>query len=260
MSQATIIIPSRYGSTRFPGKPLAQIAGKTLLERVWSVAKAVPGSPRVVVATDDERIFKHVSGFGAEVVMTSPECRNGSERVLEALKLLKANSEIVLNLQGDAPLVPPWVVAEVIEELVKNPNVSVATPAVQLKATDLESSKESKTEAGGTYVVFDNQRNAMYFSKSRIPYIRSAPDGAAAPVFRHIGLYGYRKAALERYVSLEPGYFEQVEQLEQLRLLENGIPIRVCISDLRGRTLWSVDNPSDADRAAEIISKEGELV
>lgn len=254
------VIPARYGSTRFPGKPLAQIAGQMMIERVWRLSAAAEGVDRVVVATDDERILEAVTGFGGEAVMTDEHCRNGTERALDALKRLNSDAEIVINVQGDAPLIPPWVIGGVAEALRGDPALPMATPAVSLPPETEARMRvdKAKGSASGTTVVFGKDMNALYFSKNVIPFRRKPETGA--PVYQHIGLYGYRRDTLEQLVSLEPTPLELTESLEQLRALENGIPIRVVLTDYRGRSAWSVDAPEDAERVADIIAREGELV
>ena len=254
------IIPARYGSTRYPGKPLAQIAGKMMIERVWTIAAAASGVDRVVVATDDTRILDAVTAAGGEAVMTDEACRNGTERALDAMKRLNSDAEIIINVQGDAPLIPPWVIGDVAETLRADARLQMATPAVELPPETEERMRADKAKgsASGTTVVFNKAMDAMYFSKNVIPFRRK--PGAGMPVFQHIGLYGYRRETLETLVSYEPTPFELTEILEQLRALENGIPIRVVLTDYRGRSAWSVDTPEDAERVADIIMREGELV
>ncbi len=255
-----VIIPSRYGSTRFPGKPLADIAGKTLLYRVWAIAKAAAGASGVYIATDDARIADHARGFGAEVVMTPAQCASGSERVLAAARRLDPRPDAIVNLQGDAALTPPWVLRAVIDAMAAAPALPMVTAAVRLTPEQIRETEESKktSPTSGTLVVFDRDRNALYFSKSLIPNLRGA--GETAPVYRHVGIYGYRFDILEALERLPEGPLERAEKLEQLRALENGIPIRVVIVDYRGRTHWSVDTPEDAAKTAAIIAREGELV
>jgi 3-deoxy-manno-octulosonate cytidylyltransferase (CMP-KDO synthetase) len=258
---AVIVIPARKGSTRFPNKPMAPVLGKTLLQRTWLIAKAVERVDDVVVATDDEGIRRHAEGFGAKVLMTRPDCRNGSERVFDAVRQLKPRPEIAVNLQGDAVLTPPWVIQTVVDELRKDPAIRLATPATRLDWKRYDEFVQSKSggRVSGTLVVFDLHRNALYFSKGQIPFIRDR-NIAEPPIYRHIGLYGYRCAALEKYAALEPTPLESMEGLEQLRALENGIPIRVVPVDYRERTHWSIDNPEDVAKVEEIIRREGELV
>jgi 3-deoxy-manno-octulosonate cytidylyltransferase (CMP-KDO synthetase) len=256
---AAIVIPARYASSRFPGKPLRPVAGTPMLERVWRIAKSVPQATRVVIATDDERILTAARTFDAEAIMTSPDCGNGTERVHDAVQRAAIQEDIVLNLQGDAPLTPPWVLAAMIDEMILDTTPDIVTPAVRLEGPVLEEFLVQKqaTPASGTTVVFDRKRDALYFSKAVIPYMRK--EGHAG-IYRHIGLYGYRKASLARYVELAPTPLERTEGLEQLRALENGMAIRVAIVDYRGRTHWSIDAPQDVAVAERIIAREGELL
>jgi 3-deoxy-manno-octulosonate cytidylyltransferase (CMP-KDO synthetase) len=256
---AAIVIPARYASSRFPGKPLHPVAGVAMLERVWRIARSVACVTRVIVATDDERIFAFARGFGAEAVMTSEDCTNGTERVHDAVERAAIAEDIVLNLQGDAPLTPPWVLEAMIEEMIADPAPDIVTPAVRLEDAALEEFLAQKqiTPASGTTVVFGLKRNALYFSKTVLPYMRKAGH---ASIYRHIGLYGYRKAALARYVGLAPTPLEQTEGLEQLRALENGMSVRVAIVDYRGRTHASIDAPEDVAVAERIVAREGELL
>ncbi|MGY6661845.1 MAG: 3-deoxy-manno-octulosonate cytidylyltransferase [Glycocaulis sp.] len=254
------VIPARYGSTRFPGKPLHAIAGVPMVERVRRLALAAGSVDRVIVATDDTRIMDAVTAAGGEAVMTPESCRNGTERAYEAVKAFAAPGDVIINLQGDAPLTPPWVIEAVAAEMAANPDLAMATPAVALSEDAYAKMAEAKAkgEVGGTTVVFDRQMNALYFSKAVIPFQRE--KSAGTPVYKHIGLYAYRFDTLERLVAMEPTPLEKAESLEQLRALENGIPIRIVLTDYRGRTPWSVDSPRDAEIAASIIAAEGEIV
>lgn len=254
------VIPARYGSTRFPGKPLHLIAGVPMVERVRRLALAAPSVRRVVVATDDQRIVNAVEGFGGEAVMTPESCRNGTERVYEAVKGFAGDTDVILNLQGDAPLTPPWVIEAVAAAMAAEPDLQMATPAVALSPDAYATMAEAKArgEVGGTSVVFGRNMDALYFSKAIIPFQRERSAGT--PVYKHIGLYAYRFATLSRLVELEPTPLEKAESLEQLRALENGIAIRVVLTSYQGRTPWSVDSPRDAEIAAEIIAREGEIV
>ncbi len=256
---AAIVIPARYASQRFPGKPLALVAGVTMLERVWRIARSVRQASRVVIATEDERILAHARSFDAEAIMTSPDCANGTERAFDAVRRAAISEDIVLNLQGDAVLTPPWVLEAMIDEMIIDTAPQIVTPAVSLAGAALEEFVEKKKlrPGGGTTVVFDLKKNALYFSKAVIPHIRHAGH---ASIYRHIGLYGYRKAALAHYVALSPSPLEATEGLEQLRALENGMTIRVAVVDYRGRTHWSVDAPEDVAVAEAIIGREGELI
>ncbi|MEK9671793.1 MAG: 3-deoxy-manno-octulosonate cytidylyltransferase [Rhodospirillaceae bacterium] len=252
-----VIIPARYGSTRFPGKPLAPVAGVPMIQRIWAVARAADGVDRVAVATDDARIADAVRSFGGEAVMTPEDCRNGTERVCAAARDMDPRPEIVINLQGDAVLTPPWVIGALAGAF-DDPAVVMATPAVALTDDQVDALHRHKQDhpASGTTVVRDNQNDALYFSKAVIPFRRHP----GAPVFRHIGIYGYRRDCLERLATLPEGALEKIEGLEQLRALENKIPIRVVEVDYRGRSHWSVDSPGDLAEAENLIKAEGELL
>jgi 3-deoxy-manno-octulosonate cytidylyltransferase (CMP-KDO synthetase) len=258
--KTVVVIPARYGSTRFPGKPLAIILGKSLLERTWRIGKAACGVDQVYVATDDERIRAHATAFGAEVLMTPLECTNGTERVLAALHRADITPEIIVNLQGDAVLTPPVVLEALVNGLIKQSSADIATAATRLSQEQYLELVEQKAhgQPGGTLVTFDKNYRALYFSRSIIPFIRN--DSEFAPVYRHIGIYGYRYDALLRYVSLPPSPLELAEGLEQLRALENGMKIQVVPVDYNGRTHWSVDSPQDAEMVEALIAREGELV
>lgn len=257
---ALIVIPARMASTRFPNKPMALIAGKTMIERVWAIGKAVGRAHEVVIATDDEQLRNFALGFGAKVLMTSPACPTGTDRVAEASLKLDHHT-IFFSLQGDAVLTPPWVINAVLEAMLKDPSIQMATPAVRLKGKALSDFVASKRggNSSGTTVVFDKLGNALYFSKALIPFDRNEnnPD---RPIFRHIGLYGYRMQTLQQLNQLPEGPLERSEKLEQLRALENGIPIRVVEVDYRGRTHGSVDRPEDVRFIEEVIAHEGELL
>ncbi len=255
-----IVIPARMGSTRYPGKPFAMIKGQTMIERVWRLAKAVPGVDRVSIATDHEEIATHARGFGADVIMTDEACPTGSDRVLDAVKKSGDDAEIIFNFQGDAVLTPPWIIEDILREMQQDPSVQIASPMVRLQGAALAKFVEAKKNGitTGTSVVFDQHKNAMYFSKGLIPFTH--PGKEITEVYKHIGFYGYRRATLERFVGFAEGRFEKVEKLEQLRALENGVAIRMVEVDPRGRTLVSIDRPEDVQTAEEVIEREGELI
>ena len=262
MSQiGVIVIPARMASTRFPDKPLAQICGMTMIERVWRIAKAVPSATKVVIATDDERLQKFADGFGAQVMMTSRRCPTGTDRVAEVARALECPEAIFFSLQGDAVLTPPWVVEEIFQAMCLDPTIQIATPAVHLTGEALAAFVASKRtgNSSGTSVTFNHKGDALYFSKALIPYNRHEMN-PERPLYRHIGLYAYRFDTLQQFNKLPEGPFEASEQLEQLRALENGIPVRVVQVDYRGRTHGSVDRPEDVAIVESIIAKEGELL
>ncbi|MCL2473897.1 MAG: 3-deoxy-manno-octulosonate cytidylyltransferase, partial [Alphaproteobacteria bacterium] len=230
-----IVIPARYGSTRLPGKPLAVIAGQTMLQRVVNIAqkvqKDVSNHVSVVVATDDERIMAHAKELEVEAVMTPADCATGTDRVNAAIDELKETPDFVVNLQGDAPLTPPSFVSALIEAYHKDSSVPLVTPVVQLSWEALETLRENKktTPFSGTCAVFDrNTGLAFWFSKNIIPVMRKKPDTALSPVWRHIGMYGYSIDLLRKFSSLPEGVYEKLEGLEQLRVIENGFKVR-CV-------------------------------
>ena len=257
-----IVIPARYGSTRLPGKPMAPILGRTLLSRVCAIAHAVDRVAQVVVATDDDRVADHARSVGAQVVMTSPDCANGTERAWDALRHTAHPPHAVINLQGDAVLTPPWVVQGLVDEFHARPDTAMVTAAVQLTWETYDDFVRHKhnSPSSGTTVVMDHGGRAMYFSKNIIPNLRKPDRTAPCPVHRHIGIYGYSLTALRQLVALPASPLEQVEQLEQLRALENRIPIQVVKVDYRGRSHGSVDTPEDIAVVEAIIRAEGELV
>jgi 3-deoxy-manno-octulosonate cytidylyltransferase (CMP-KDO synthetase) len=258
-----IVIPARYGSRRLPGKPMAVIRGRSLLGRVWRTAKAVQGVSAVYVATDDERVAEHARSFGADVIMTDPACENGTERVWQAMtRLAGKRPDAVINLQGDAVLTPPWVVQGLVDAFLADPATTMVTAAVPLTwatLADLVKLKQA-SPTSGTTVTMDKFGRALYFSKGIIPFLRIRDETRPPPVHRHIGIYGYSLAALEQMATLAQTPLEIAEQLEQLRALENGIPIKVVLVDYRGRTHGSVDAPEDIVEIEGIIDREGELV
>ena len=268
--RAIVIIPARYGSTRLPGKPLTRIAGQTMLSRVYAIAHAAArdnGDMHVLVATDDPRIGAHCEEIGALWVMTAATCRSGTDRALAALRQLPQAYDVVINLQGDAPLTPPDFIAAMLRTFEADPAIEVVTPAVRLSWSELDQLRVRKAETpfSGTCVVVDTNGNARWFSKQIIPAMRNEDalrrQGGLSPVLRHVGLYGYTRKMLETYVTLPAGHYEQLEGLEQLRLLEHDYGIRVVEVDYRGRAAMSgVDSPADVARAEALIARHGELL
>lgn len=246
-----IAIPARYASTRYPGKPLVTLRGrdgeKTLIRRSWEAAMAVRGIDRVVVATDDDRIADHAAGFGAEVVMTSADARNGTERCAEVSARLPGY-DVVVNLQGDAPLTPAWFVEDLVAGLAADPAADIATPVLRCDGRAVAGFLADRRagRVGGTTAVFGAGGRALYFSKEVIPYTGRdyAPD-EPTPVFHHVGVYAYRPAALAAYPSWPIGPLETLEGLEQLRFLENGRVVLCVEVQARGRQFWELNNPSD---------------
>ncbi|WP_273690952.1 3-deoxy-manno-octulosonate cytidylyltransferase [Ketogulonicigenium vulgare] len=260
-----VVIPARFASTRYPGKPLVALKGadgtaKTLIERSWLAAMSASGVDRVVVATDDARIKAAAEGFGAEVVMTATTCRNGTERCAEALDVLAAQYDIVVNLQGDAPLTPAWFVEELVAQLRAAPEFDVATPVLRTHGAALNGFLEDRRagRVGGTTVVFAADKRALYFSKEVIPYRgKTYTDDDETPVFHHVGVYAYRPAALQRYIAAAPSALEDLEGLEQLRFLDIGVPVLCVEVEARGRAFWELNNPEDVPRIETMLFQMG---
>ena len=234
-------IPARYGSTRLPGKVLMPIAGKPMIEHVWRQASRAEGLERVVVLTDDERIAEAAAGFGADCQMTPADCASGTDRVAWAARDWRAAA--VINIQGDEPLIEPTAITALARHLSDHPDDPVATLAAPAEEGDLENPDVVK-------VVTDRRGYALYFSRASIPYPR-AEQGAAAR--RHVGIYGYQRQALLRLAGLEPTPLERSESLEQLRALENGIPIRVLAVD---RAWWGVDTIEDLQKVDRFLLQQ----
>lgn len=260
-----IVIPARFASTRFPGKPLVDLRGATgekrsLIHRSWDAAMSVPGIDRVIVATDDDRIADAAAGFGAEVMMTPEACRNGTERCAAVAAMLGETAEIIVNLQGDAPLTPPWFVADLAAAMRADPAAPVATPVLRCDASALASFLEDRRHGrvGATTAVFDHAGRALYFSKEVLPYTgRPLGEDETIPVFHHVGVYAYRRAPLLAYPAWEPGPLETWEGLEQLRFMENGVEVRCVEVVAQGRSFWELNNPADVPRIEAILMEHG---
>lgn len=259
-----ILIPARYQSSRFPGKPLVELRGsggaaKPLIQRSIEAARRVPGISGVFVTTDDERIADACSGFGVGVIMTSPECRNGTERCAEALSSLH-DPDLVINFQGDALLTPPGFVEALIGRMQQDRDALVATPAMQLRSDEVRSLQEEEAagRVGGTSVVTDDGGYALYFSKRLIPHLPAgALDGEMSPVRLHVGVYAYRPEALERYVSTPVSELEQLEGLEQLRFLAAGVPMAVVDVATPPFALRELNNPEDVAPIEQALAEAG---
>lgn len=266
MSQdPVIIIPARYPSVRFPGKPLAGLTGatgkkKSLLARSIEAAKGVSGISMVYVATDDDRIADEAKRNNCPFIMTSQNCQNGTERVAEAAQKLGLIDNLVINLQGDAPLTPAWFVSALIEAMSADPTINMATPILRCDQKALANFKEDRKKGlvGGTTAVVKSNGDALYFSKEVLPYADKLSGGAdEVPVFHHVGVYGYKPAALRRYMDLPVGPLEKTEGLEQLRFLENDIPVRCVEVPARGAEFWEVNVPEDVDRVNILLAQAG---
>jgi len=241
-SKVVVVIPARYGSTRLPGKPLVMLAGKPMIQRVYERAKMAQRVDRVVVATDDERILKAVEGFGGEARMTREDHRTGTERVAEVAAHVPG--EVFVNVQGDEPLLDPAAVDTAVNALLEEPAAQVATVATQVRAAaDIMDPNVVKT-------VLDFDDNALYFSRAPLPWVRDTSTKMVVRHLKHLGLYVFQRDALLEYPTLPQGELERIEQLEQLRWLENGWKIRVAEVE---HDALSVDVPEDVERVEKLI-------
>lgn len=260
-----IVIPARFASSRYPGKPLVPLTGaagvsKPLIQRSYQAATAVPGCALVVVATDDERIAEAARGFGATVAMTPASCANGSERCAAALDAIPAGIDVVVNLQGDAPLTPPWFVETIVAGLAADPVVAMATPAVRA-TPDIHRrllADQAAGRVGGTCVVTAANGRALYFSKSVIPHVPAARIGdSALPVFLHVGAYAYTRGGLAAYAAHPECELERLEGLEQLRFLDMGAVVAVVEVEPHGRDVWELNNPEDVAPIESALAAAG---
>jgi len=241
------VIPARYASTRLPGKPLSKILGKPMIQRVFERVRKAATISKVVVATDDERIRAAVQAFGGEAVLTRTDHLNGTERVAEVAIHIEA--AIYVNIQGDEPLIAPAAIDAVAAAMLEDESVQIATPCSLIRH------KNEIMDPNIVKVARDFDSNGLYFSRAPIPWVRDSAGSVAASHWKHIGLYGYRREALLEYPTLPPGELERIEQLEQLRWLENGYRIRTVESDYDA---VSVDIPADISRVEELIRSRGE--
>jgi 3-deoxy-manno-octulosonate cytidylyltransferase (CMP-KDO synthetase) len=241
--KAIAIIPSRYGSTRFEGKPLALICGKPMIQHVYEAASRATHIHGVVVATDDRRIQDAVKEFGGRVVMTSNQLRSGTDRAAEAAQKLGLSlDDIVINVQGDQPLIDPRCLDEVVAPLVSEPALAMSTLAFRIvDPKEYLNPKDVK-------VVMDQQGDALYFSRAPIPFGRDKDEEFDS--FKHLGVYAYRRRFLEVFLKLPMGRLEVIEKLEQLRALENGHRVRVVVT---AHDSPEVDLPADIVRIEELI-------
>jgi 3-deoxy-manno-octulosonate cytidylyltransferase (CMP-KDO synthetase) len=240
-----VVIPARYGSSRLPGKPLVSLAGKSMIQRVYERAKLAQRVNRVIVATDDDRIVKAVQEFGGEARMTRPEHRTGTERVAEVAA--HEGGDIFVNVQGDEPLLDPVAVDTAVGALLEEPQLTIATVATPIKVpADIMDPNVCK-------VVLDFDENALYFSRAPIPWVRDTAGHVQARHLKHLGLYVFRREALLEYPTLPQGELERIEQLEQLRWLENGWKIRVAEVE---HDAVSVDVPDDVARVEKLLQNE----
>ncbi len=269
MTDACIIIPARYASTRYPGKPLAMLTGaggtaRSLLERSVIAARHAAdqagGGVSIHVATDDDRIAAEAARIGAAVIMTDPGCRNGTERVAQAVDRAGLTADIIVNLQGDAPLTPPAFVTALLAVMRAEPATGMATPVLRCDTDAVTNFIEDRKHGrvGATTVVSNQLGQALYFSKEVLPFTNGAGVvNGIVPVFHHVGLYAYRRAALNAYTGWQPGPLEDLEGLEQLRFLENGHPIRTVEVTAPGAKFWELNNPSDVPLIERYLAQMG---
>jgi 3-deoxy-manno-octulosonate cytidylyltransferase (CMP-KDO synthetase) len=261
---AVILIPARYASSRYPGKPLAMLRGasgttKPLIQRSVEAARRVKGVSGVFVVTDDERIAEACAPAGVGVIMTSPECRNGTERCAEALAQLH-DPDLVINFQGDALLTPPSFVEALIARMQSDPAARVATPAMRLRSAEVRAlqAEEAAGRVGGTSVVTGSDGRALYFSKRLIPHLPEGElDREMSPARLHVGIYAYRPQALETYAATPVSELEQLEGLEQLRFLDAGVPVHVVDVETPPFELRELNNPEDVAPIEEALAAAG---
>lgn len=239
------VLPSRWGSTRFPGKPLHLIAGKPLIQHVWERCQQCSRLDEILVATDDERIRDAVAAFGGKAVLTSPDHPTGTDRIAEAARTMPQVTHIV-NIQGDEPLIDPALIDELAATMAGDPSLDMATAANPLDPAD-----PAVGDPNVVKVVTAIDGRALYFSRSPLPYFRNAVEGL--PVLRHKGIYAYTRDFLERFVTWSPSPLEKAESLEQLRALENGASIKVLLTQ---DTSPGVDTPEQALEIERILAAE----
>ncbi len=242
------IIPARYASTRFPGKPLIDIEGKTMIQRVYEQALKSRALHQVVVATDDERIFNHVQDFGGTVLMTAPDHPSGTDRCYDALQQLSGSYEYVINIQGDEPFIEPEQIDE-LAAVLKDSNVQLATQMIKVD------SHEMLFDRGEVKIVLNQHNEALYFSRMPIPFIKSVDETewhSHHTYYRHVGMYAYRKDILQQITRLPVSSLETAESLEQLRWIENGFSIRCVVTKYESHC---IDTPGDVTRVLALLDR-----
>ncbi|KAJ6894305.1 hypothetical protein NC652_028159 [Populus alba x Populus x berolinensis] len=245
-SQVVGIIPARYASSRFEGKPLVNILGKPMIQRTWERAKLATTLDHIVVATDDEKIAECCRGFGADVVMTSESCRNGTERCNEALQKLDKKYDVVVNIQGDEPLIEPEIIDGIVKSLQAAPDAVFSTAVTSLKPEDAFDPNRVKC-------VVDNQGYAIYFSRGLIPYNKSGKVNPQFPYMLHLGIQSYDAKFLKIYPELQPTPLQLEEDLEQLKVLENGYKMKVIKVDHEAH---GVDIPEDVEKIETLMREQ----
>ena len=240
------IIPARYASTRYPGKPLAILGGKTVIQRVYEQVKSV--LDEVYVATDDQRIFDAVTAFGGQAVMTRADHKSGTDRIEEAAEKIGSDADVIINVQGDEPFIQPSQI-ETLMQLFDAPETQIGTLGKPFESIDAVENPNSPK------IVTDNRGFALYFSRSVIPYIRGKERDSwfgEYPFLKHLGIYAYRREVLAEVTKLPMSSLEKAESLEQLRWLQNGYRIRVGLTDIE---TVGIDTPEDLTRAEEFLLK-----
>ena len=241
------IIPARYASTRFPGKPLAVLGGKTVIQRVYEQVSSL--LDEVYVATDDERIFQAVESFGGRAVMTRTDHKSGTDRIEEAAEKIGSDADVIINVQGDEPFIQPSQI-ETLMHLFDAPETQIGTLGKRFETI------EGVENPNSPKIVTDNRGFALYFSRSPIPYVRGIDRNLwleAYPFLKHLGIYAYRREVLREVTQLPQGRLEKAESLEQLRWLENGYRIRVGLTDVE---TVGIDTPEDLQRAEEFLAQQ----
>lgn len=240
MNKVIIVIPARYGSTRFPGKPLADLQGKPIIQWVYEACKKADCG-EVIIATEDERIISAAESFGAKAVMTSADCQSGTDRIYQATK--GSGASYVINVQGDEPFVQPETIKAVVELVKNDDKTDISTACMPVTDADIISNPNH------VKAVLAKDMRALYFSRSPIPYKREkTPESEKAPYYLHCGIYGYKAEALEQFVKLPVSPLENLEKLEQLRALEAGMTIKSALINKAGP---AIDTPQDLERAKE---------
>ena len=235
------VIPARYGSSRFRGKVLAEIAGKPMIQWVYEQANQSQMLDQLIVAVDDPRVLKCVEGFGGKAVMTNADHQSGTDRISEVVE--KIQTDIIVNIQGDQPLLDPKMIDEAVQPMLEDTTVQMSTIKIKI-------SEEDYSDPAVVKVVVDENDFALYFSRSLIPYPR---DNVAVNVYEHVGLYVYRKDFLLKISEMPQSYLEKIEMLEQLRVLENGYKIKVIETKSKHTAGVSVDTPDDLARVEKLI-------
>jgi len=243
------IIPARFASSRLMGKPLANIGGKPMLRHTWEQVKKSRLLNEVIIAVDDQKVFDVAKGFGAEVYMTPKDVPTGSDRIAYIAKNF-TSAEIIVNIQGDEPFIHPQMIDEAIEPLLFDKSVNISTLAKKITTVEEYKSKSIPK------LVFDYENYALFFSRSPIPFVRDAKNNleriASAEIFKHIGLYVFRRDSLFKFTNLKATVLEQAEKLEQLRMLENGMKIKIVTTEFDS---FSVDTPKDLELARKIYAR-----